>query len=358
MKIGIACNHSFPHQGGSERVIHQIASWMQNKYNHRCYIYSFTANNSIIDGVSYIDCSKEDLIKESKNLDFLFIYSDYFRLWPTLLNSKLSCKLGIALVGMNYMLSKNDVRKRFEEKIKNIKVLTHDNSYLDYKYCKENLIPVKVINNGVDLNEFKNKDSFKKKYNIDKDIVLCVSNFFPGKGQEYLIKVFSLIKEEIKKYKLVFISSSVNVPIAHILRNNFIKNIKNMNLDCLFLEDINRSDIISAYNDSSLFVFPSIKEVAPLVILEAMASETPWIALPVGNVPSLKGGLMCPVKGFDKNGAIWGPETYEYFSKYVLSILSNKELSGKLKNDGKDLILSKYNWDKISEEYNDYFERF
>ena len=355
MKIGIFGNHSFPHQGGSERVIHQIASWMQNKFSHHCYVYSYTANNSVIDGVSYIDLNKENIIKESTKLDFMFIYSDYFKQWPTLLNSNIKCKMGIALVGMNYMLSKHEVMKVFKEKINNIKVLTHDNSYRDYQYCKDNFIPVTVINNGVDLNEFKNINSFKDKYKISKDIILCVSNFFPGKGQEHLIKTLSAIKNELNEYKLVFISSSINIPVGEFLRASFIKNMNDLKLDCLFLKDIPREDTITAYNEASLFVFPSIKEVAPLVIMEAMASETPWISLPVGNIPTLKGGLMCPIRGTDRNGAIWGPETYDYFGKYMLKILKDKELSDTLKRDGKEMILSKYNWDIISNEYNDYF---
>lgn len=48
----------------------------------------------------------------------------------------------------------------------------------------------------------------------------------------------------------------------------------------------------SAIAAADLFLFTSRVECAPLVILEAMAGETPWISYDVGNVSELAGGVV------------------------------------------------------------------
>jgi len=51
-------------------------------------------------------------------------------------------------------------------------------------------------------------------------------------------------------------------------------------------------DVLTAYADADLFVFGSRVECSPLVIIEAMASGTPFISTPVGNVPEMPGGVI------------------------------------------------------------------
>jgi glycosyltransferase involved in cell wall biosynthesis len=45
--------------------------------------------------------------------------------------------------------------------------------------------------------------------------------------------------------------------------------------------------VVAAYQAADLFLFGSQIECAPLVIYEAMASGTPFVSTPCGNVPEL-----------------------------------------------------------------------
>jgi len=58
------------------------------------------------------------------------------------------------------------------------------------------------------------------------------------------------------------------------------------------LAGLPRQDVLTAYADADLFVFGSRVECSPLVIIEAMASGTPFISTPVGNVPEMPGGVI------------------------------------------------------------------
>ena len=60
MKLGICCNHSYPHCGGSERIIQQIAESMSNKYHHKVDILSFSIKKTLYNNnVKLIPCLKD-----------------------------------------------------------------------------------------------------------------------------------------------------------------------------------------------------------------------------------------------------------------------------------------------------------
>lgn len=58
-----------------------------------------------------------------------------------------------------------------------------------------------------------------------------------------------------------------------------------------FLED-HECELAQEIADSLVLLSTSVTEVLPLTLLEAMASGTPFVATPVGGVPSLRAGLL------------------------------------------------------------------
>jgi len=58
------------------------------------------------------------------------------------------------------------------------------------------------------------------------------------------------------------------------------------------LRGIPRSDLVAAYRAADLFLLTSQFEVAPLVLIEAMAASCPFISYAVGNALELEGGLV------------------------------------------------------------------
>jgi putative colanic acid biosynthesis glycosyltransferase len=131
--------------------------------------------------------------------------------------------------------------------------------------------PIKVINNGVDINVFKPTESnFRKKYEIeDKYVVLGVARWDKRKGIEYLIE---LSKQLGGDYKVVIVGltqkqkESLPENIIGITQTNEVK------------------ELVEIYSTSDVFVNPTLEDNFPTTNLEAMACGTPVIAFDTGGI--------------------------------------------------------------------------
>lgn len=362
MKLVICVNHSYPHCGGSEKVVQQISESMVNTYGYKVTVLSASCQKKQVhNGVIYETCpfdSKAFLNKLKKiNPDNIFVYSDCFRHWGAILNDidNLPGRLSIALVGMNYMLSNKGAYRRFVLNKDKIDVVTHSDNYQDYKRAECSGIIPTVINNGVDLKEFDIETSFRKKYNIDNKIILCVSNFFPGKGQEFLLESLNRLDGD---FTAVFISTTVNFSYARVLSHKVKSALSKSRFKSKFLIDIPREDTIGAFRESDVFAFPTQKEVAPLVVLESMACGLPWVAMPVGNIPQLKGGLTYFWESINSEGfAIYGEDSYNNLTNNLRMLLNDSDLRTKLGNEGRRYIDEHHDWKKIASQYNSVFQQ-
>lgn len=369
MKIAIAGNHSFPQVGGSEKVIQQISEALSSDYSHEVSVFSQSVREHFIhNSVSYkrLPQSGNQFVNQldSDKFDHLLVYSDLFYHWSAVLESaeKTRFSKSVVLVGANATLSSPIIQRKFRQKHNLFTIITHSNNYQDFKICQDWNIPVVVIPNGVDLREFDNsiENDFKKKFGVKSDnLFVCVSNFFPGKGQEYVHAILSLLSKKLensplKTWEMIFISTSLPYPFCKLLEDKAKKSCKN--LPVKFLSDLPRQDTINAFKSATGFVFPSQKEVAPLVVLEAMAARTPWVALPVGNVSSLEGGFTIPYKAKDASGnCLYGPESYEWFAERLYQLVVNPELRVLKGEEGRRAVEEKYNWKTISSQYNQIF---
>ncbi len=363
MKLAIAVNHASPFfVGGSERVVEQISNSMNKEYGMECFVLCKYANKKIVhNGVTVLPThqTEDSFLSQIKyiNPDHLMVYSDSFNYWNCILKNseKITAKKSICLVGMNFMRSRPNILREFKSKHNQFSVITHSNNYLDYHECNNSNIPVNVIHNAIDIKEFEsNKVDFRHKYGINTSkIILCVSNFYPGKGQEHLMHSLKLLHSSFQDFTIVFICTDVNFQPAQSLRANLISNLKKMPFKSKVLINISREDTIGAFKSSDLFAFPSQIEVAPLVILEAMACGLPWVSLNVGNVSSLSGGLIVEGKNKSHGKFIYDNNMYNTFKQNMLSILTDNELSNKLKRSGINHVLSEFDWEKIKIQYKD-----
>ena len=68
---------------------------------------------------------------------------------------------------------------------------------------------------------------------------------------------------------------------------------------CIHVPGIERAEVGDALAAADLLVLPSLTEVSPVCLLEAMSTGLPWIASPnAGNAAELDGGVVCPVAQF------------------------------------------------------------
>jgi glycosyltransferase involved in cell wall biosynthesis len=103
------------------------------------------------------------------------------------------------------------------------------------------------------------------------------------------------------------------------------------------VEGSRREAFDAAMGDAHLFVFPSKVETAPLVILEAMARNLPWVSYDAGMVKKLPGGIV--VQGFSE--AV----------DAVNLLAKDPDRRVKLARSGRAAIETSFTWDRILPMY-------
>lgn len=361
MRLVVAVNHAAPHHvGGSEKVVQQIVESMRHDYGIDCHVLSKFAKGRVVHNGVTVDRTRDgdlNFLSQLKSLrpDHFHVYSDSFVYWPTILrhSTEIAADKSIALVGMNCMRGHPDLARLFKNKQSEFKTITHSTNYLDYQTCDDMGIKPIVIPNAVNMKEFEDQGfSFREKYKIQTEkMILCVSNFFPGKAQEHLDHILRKLAERRKDFTAVFICSTVNYQPANVLRAKHGQMLARNPYPNRLLVDISRQDTVQAFREADVFAFPSQIEVAPLVVLESMAVGLPWVALNVGNVPTLDGGFV--VNGETKQRGMWqyNARMYQEFTDHLDALLSDGELRKKTGEAGRNRILSEYDWSQVRKQY-------
>lgn len=136
--------------------------------------------------------------------------------------------------------------------------------------------PVKVINNGIDLNIFKPTESdFRKKYALEnKYIVLGVAfGWGKRKGLDVFIELANRLDKE--KYKIVLVGTDDNVD--KLLPDNIISIHRTQN----------QTELAEIYTAANVYVNPTREDNYPTVNMEAVACGTPVVTFNTGGSPEI-----------------------------------------------------------------------
>lgn len=203
------------------------------------------------------------------------------------------------------------------------------------------LKPSKVFYNPIGVDNFWKidiKNSAKPKvYNFKKKYFLYVSHFYRYKNHFRLIKAYSLLPSHVKnKYNLILIGSPLNKPYFEETKNL----ISNLNLDqnVLLIPGLCREDLRIFYQNSSLFIFPSLVENCPNILLEAMASGNPICTVDID-----------PMKEYCMNAAFYfDGNNIDSIKNSIIKYLSSKDNFKQLKNSSLQRA-EDFSWDHFSE---------
>lgn len=198
-----------------------------------------------------------------------------------------------------------------------------------------------VIHNGVDTSEFRpeNKTSeVLEKYDLEKPIVLFVGRLIEGKRPDIVIKLAEYFPE------VSFVIRGDGPLEKKLKEYRYSRDVSKV----IFLPNIPFDDLKSLYASSDVFLFPSEYEPFGLVTVEAMASGLPVIAHDSGGsseIVTKETGLL------SKNNSVGE-------LKECLSILlEDKSLREDIGEKGRKRVKKKFDWDKISGEYADYYQK-
>jgi glycosyltransferase involved in cell wall biosynthesis len=196
-----------------------------------------------------------------------------------------------------------------------------------------------IIPNGVDLvSHDQSRTTFRQRFAIETShLVLNVSNYYREKNQQDALRAFAL--SGMTNATLVFIGGKETEYLSYL--ENLYTQLKSKHKmgSVLFLSGLSRNDIFDAYRAADIFVFTSITEAQPLVILDAMASATPFISTRVGCLEDFPGGVVV--------------SSLQDMADELKRLLNDLTLRHRLGEQGRSACIEKYNWNAVIEQFDE-----
>jgi len=191
---------------------------------------------------------------------------------------------------------------------------------------------IEVIPNGVDLNKF--QTDYRTEITNHKKTILTVSRLVKKNGVDDLIRAGQYLDFP---FKILIIGIGKD-------EEKLKKLVKKLELQnkVIFIGEIKYDELPKYYALADVFVRPSLTEGLGNVFLEAMTANTPIIGTEVGGIPDFledrRTGLFCQTNN---------PKD---IAEKIEEILTNDDLRETLSKNGRNLVLEKYGWDRISQQ--------
>jgi len=197
--------------------------------------------------------------------------------------------------------------------------------------CNKNKIS--VINNGLDTNEFSPIPVSKRNKNR---LITTASADVPLKGLDYSLKAIKILKEKYPDIHLIVIGDvKKGGHSERLIEELGIKE------NIFFKKNISKAKICELYSSSSIAIVSSLYEGFGYPVIEAMSCEVPLIATDVSSIPELVGNFAKLIK----------PKDSKQISDAVIEILSDYENYKVIAENGRQHIIDKFNWPKITRQY-------
>mgnify|MGYP002774841331 FL=1 len=221
---------------------------------------------------------------------------------------------------------------------KNIKViLLADALYQDVeKYVKrENVF---ICPNGIP--ESLDVEPTSERNNVIPQL-LFLSNLLVDKGVLVLLDALKILKE--RGYS--FVCNFVGGETAEIDAARFAEEVEKRGLNDMdiYLGKKYGVEKNEEYRKSDIFVFPSLNEAFPLVILEAMEFKLPIVASDVGGVTAEVQDIV--------NGLICEPGNTDAFVESISKLLDNSDLRKKMGEDGYKKFKEKFTLESFENRF-------
>ncbi|MBM7624079.1 glycosyltransferase [Sporohalobacter salinus] len=182
---------------------------------------------------------------------------------------------------------------------------------------KIEVIPTGIVINNYNKYEKEEIEDYRKQLGLklDEDVLLFVSRLSKEKNIGFLFESLQPLLKSNKgnKTKLLIVGDGPR-------KEKLMQKTKKLSMDSQveFLGERSREELIKLYKLADVFVFSSLSETQGIVIIEALAGETPVVAL--------NGTGVRDIITDGKDGYLLEPEDKDGFHKRVLKLLNNEQL--------------------------------
>lgn len=184
----------------------------------------------------------------------------------------------------------------------------------------------------------KSDNNILKKFNLKRPFILYVGNAYPHKNIENLVNALKYLTPNIH---LVLVGKI----------DEFYKRIKkqvaNLKLEkrVIFTDFVKDGELVSLYQNASVYAFPSLNEGFGLPALEAMAF----------GLPVVSSGSSCFPEVLGNASLFFDPKKPKEIASKISEVIKDNALDLSLKNRGFEKV-KEYSWRKMAKETLDVYQ--
>jgi len=206
--------------------------------------------------------------------------------------------------------------------VRNSSGITAPSNFLKKLIQKSINVPVEVIPNGFDI---RSVEKVQKENRI-----LVVSRMFERKGIQYLIEALQGISTD---WDVWIVGDGPYLPILKKLANELGVSVK-------FLGQVPNDQVFEIYQRSKIYVFPSMVENFPVVLLEAMAAGCAVITSTAPGCEGVVGDAAIKVEA----------GSAEPLRRALLSLMNNQQEVSRLQQLGQERV-NNFAWPIVTERF-------
>jgi len=350
----------YPYTGGVEKYVLDLSQELVSQ-GHRVKVICANEPNSTISNIYGIEVKRLNYVGKitntniTLNLFFTLIKENYDIIhthFPTPWSADISMVVSTLLRKPLILTYHNDVIKSGLSGVladiynktllqlilrKAEKIIDTQPSYINKsKYLQKYKEKIVTIPNGVNTKLY--KDEKIKKIKSQILFLSVLDKYHRYKGLDYLIKAIKLVKLRNPKVKLIVGGNGELIKEYKLLANKLgvANNVE-------FKGFIENNELIKLYNQSELFVLPSIniQEGFGIVLLESLSCGTPVIATDLV-------GIANEIK-LHKCGLVVASKDVNQLASAIIKITKSKKITTIMKKNTKKLI-RKYDWKNLAIE--------
>ena len=215
---------------------------------------------------------------------------------------------------------------------------------------------VKIIHNGIDLDEYKKVDTTGAlaRYGIDPAIpfVLFVGRITRQKGIIHLVNAIQYMNPG---FQIVLCAGAPDTPEIAREMGNAVEAARRIRPNLIWIEEmVDKKTVYELYSRAAVFCCPSIYEPFGIINLEAMACETAVVASAVGGIKEVvvdgETGFLVPVEQMKESP--FEPVHPDRFARDLASrinqLMADPELCERFGRAGRQRAVEKFSWSAIA----------
>src|SRR5437868_2440540 len=230
---------------------------------------------------------------------------------------------------------------------------------------KVNSPRVRVIHNGIDLEEYHKVDSTDAlgRLGIDlaKPYLLFVGRITRQKGIIHLVRAIEFMDPN---FQIVLCAGAQDTPEIEVEMKTAVEKMKDKRSDIIWINEmVDKKTLRELYSNAAVFCCPSIYEPFGIINLEAMACETAVVATAVGGIKEVvmdgETGFLVPIEQSDKSP--FEPRNPQKFARdlamRINQLIADPELCAKFGQAGRRRAEAKFSWRAIAEQTRTLYEQ-